>query len=246
MKKTIMSFKEAHNFALHSTPRLYYGKTLTESKLKFLDYITNTVGNGLYSAVNFINIYGYDSKFDLKINLGEPKKEYTNGSKIYVVNNKPGLYNEIEIQGLNSNEYYKLSHKTWHPYPNFKKEYSPIWIYPEIFNEEWLTEIQFFYEYCLGYLNSKYIYDAFDGIPQSDNSPRWPSVITEQEKMFMYCLKDKRKDETDHECISRVYNTEYNGNTKELIISVFHNENNRRIAFCEETIEKIKTLINEK
>ena len=255
----ILDINSAINMCINMHPTLYNGKTFEDSKLKVLNHLFNVIGNGIRELEDFIERFQYNECYTKHYET--PKKEYTNGTPLYRLYTevekkfddflwpKPdslleGAYSEEDLINVEYEVKIPVSFHEFHPYPNFKKEYSTIWKFSEIFDKDWLLNIKWFYEKCLDYHKSDRIYSDFQAIPKDFNNPKWEVRIEEQIKSFNRTSKKRRSwDESFEECISREYGCEYTGDVKDFIIRRFIKENDRRISFIEETIEYVNTLI---
>lgn len=261
----IISFEKALSLEVNSYPGLYTGKTLEDVKLKVLDHWLNYIGNGL-NKEDFIERFTYNKKYeDLYKDIEE---KYYNGTPLFtayteimevtrllstpfeIVNPNSALNGAFTKEELKSIEHIKsipIGLHDFQPYPNFEKKYSAIWNFSEIFDRDWLLIIKWFYEKCLEHLSSDKIYSDFQAIPKDFDDPKWVRRIDEQEMFFDFTFKKYRQgDESFGDCITREYECEFTGDTKDFIIRRFHIENERRKNFCKETIEHINTMIESK
>lgn len=259
----MISFNKVLALSVNNYPSLYHGKTFKEMKLKVMDHLFNVIGNGLNREV-FLTSYSSENKYP--DNYEEIPEEYYNGTQLFYVYTRLKEYTdentsrsfkmvdfnsclnkvltEKELIGVEYVHKTPLTIHDFHPYPNFQKEYSAIWGCPEIFDIDWLINIKWFYEECLDYFKSDWIYLDFQAIPKDLNDTKWGRKVEEQVRFFNLTFERYRKDEESfEECISREYECEYTGDVKDFMRRRFLLENDRRVSFIEETLEYINTLI---
>ncbi len=259
----MVSFDKALNYCVNCHPTLFNGKSFEDVKLKVMDHLLNTIGNGLEKE-DFLSQFSY--KDENKEYYKSIPEKYYNGIPLFYAYSKihktiklsngefykfpdvnstiDGAFTEEELKSVEHAISIPVGIYDFHPYPNFQKKYSIIWDSPKIFNKDWLINIKWFYEKCLEYLSSDKIYEYSQAIPKDLDDLKWDKKVEEQVRFFNSTFERYRiGEESFEECISREYECEYTGDVKDFMVRRFLKENERRKNFCIETIEYISQLI---
>lgn len=236
--------KQYINRALKLHPTLYVGKgtSYEEARMKVLDQLLNTNGNGIRDNEELE--YELKNHGDIVENFDPRWFEY---DVVYGYKNvkefQQFVFPMFSDDDVTCFEYEKDCHpdvKHWlestvypfNPYPNFDKEYSTIYQCPDFLNlgDEWIQEAIDFYEHCYMWLmenENKYSY-AF---PKATEKETLRTI-----EDFKQCIS--RYDSYD--AVTEAYGTEYNGNVYDFIERRWIKEKARIFEFIEETIALLK------
>lgn len=232
-------------------PTLYANRSFMVSRMKIMDQVLNTIGNGIRDDEELMEqvkfkprhtraeadkwmrepvYWGYKKVIEKKIPLGNGKfhtwvMSDPSCRPVHLVKSEIKSHPEI-IHTLESKKY------PFEPYPNFQKEYSLVWRCPAFFTlgKDWTEEAILFYKYCRKWLKqneSKYHY-AF---------PRENEKTTAGEiKEFKSYIKGKTRKQ-----ITKDYGLEYKGNVRDFLTRRWQKEKTRIDGFISETLEMLKS-----
>lgn len=241
------AFEDFFKKTVCSYPSLYANNDIRVSKMKVLDQLLNTVGNGIRDdeeLIEYLNEYKKIGSSDFDRYLTE--KTYTGytrleepfepGEKQY-----PDI-NSVVSYGTLENDRYKYPEVIlWRknringftPYPNFQEEYSLVYTCPVFFSlgKDWIEAAIFFYTACQQWFvnNEKSYHYAFP----TNNKKADERLVKELEETF------KKYD--SFEAISLDYNTQYNGDVPKFLVLRWEKELTRINSFLFKTIEYLST-----
>lgn len=161
------------------------------------------------------------------------------------------LYTEEEIKKMphikfknQVNENFKIIKESFNvfvPDSNFKKEYSILWSDLKLLDNSWLEEGLYFYDKCKTFFNSKNIHFYHGAIPKENDTKEWDKLINMYEECFTKYKKEGLSEEKINKEISKAYESEYTGDTKQFIKKKWNKELLRINEFIELTLERLTT-----
>lgn len=262
---TILNAEQYFNLSMNQYPTLYCSSSLEYSKLKVFDQLFNVIGNGYHDIEDFINknkLNSYSTElinsFPQKYVSNEPLynvyTELDSQSSRFKVPNFDsmlnGIFTEEEVKqfpdsylNIQINNHSILGEEfddiTFVPYPNFNKQYSILWDDISSLNKSWIEAGIFYYTKAQEFFNSENTHLYHDSIPAEDDVIAWNKLINEFETTFKNHFDNTDNTESMYEKISKDYELEYVGDTKDFIIRRWNKELSRIQNFISETLVRL-------
>lgn len=267
MTRKIMTADEAFNVSMNKHASLYSANSLEEAKLKYYDQIFNTIGNGYRDMKEFKDGHTVTAKniqltqsFAEKYITGEPlfyayteveeKYGYKSGKES---SSLPGLYTKEELKlmpevvhTMQANANYFKEDYNFNPYPNFQKEYSLVWDDISKLDKSWPESALVFYKKCQNYFSSDAVSNYYYACPKDNETEKWERSIESFEKNFTRYKTEGMTQDEYHQKVSKEYEVEYSGDTKDFIKRRWEKEHARINEFLDETIERLESILNPK
>lgn len=258
----MMTPEQSFNLSMNEYPSLYTDAVLEQAKLKYYNHIFNVIGNGYRDVDEFVQAHTITKKnknlidsFPDKYITSEALYEaYTeiDETRSYPVGKRnselPGLYTERELKNMPEVKYTMQVNKSHRrenfvPYPNFKKEHSIMWKDVNL-DKSWFEEACFFYTKCKEFFASEHVHRYHNAMPLEENANAWERLIDDYESNFVRLKTPDMTQEAYYQAITKAYNSEYSGDTKEFIKNKWKKEHARINVFIDETLERLESLIN--
>lgn len=229
-------------------PSLYSDSTYDLVKIRVLDYIFNTVGNGIYSSNSFeyqdydfesskkyitdeTLCYGYHEE-DIDRKIITPNEELycitkSNSKPIVCLTSEKDQYHDV-VYWLDQKRYNKVYH------PNFEKNYSLVWnpLFKNL-TQEWIDAAIWYYTQAQNYFNNNPT-DFHYAFPNSK------TTVEKQIKEFEHFIKDYKS----YAEISKAYELEYTGDSYDFLSRRWQVELKRIQDFIQETLIMLEQLSN--
>lgn len=266
----IMTAEQAFNYAMNKYPSLYATSNIQDSKYIYYDHIFNTIGNGYRNTKEFLIEHTINKENEHLLN-SFPEK-YISDQPLYYAYTKtkkfadfemgdsdsvlPGIYTEKEINEMEGvvkcfvqanapiieDEDYQYDERLI-PYPNFSKEYSMVWKMDlSLLDDSWKFAALEFYTRAKDFFNSEFSHLYHNAAPKTDW--KMEEVMELYDKNFARYKKEGMSESDWHQVISKEYEQNYNGNTKDFIVKRWEVEELRIKGFIDETIEKLQNELN--
>lgn len=256
----LMSAEQAFNYSMNICPTSYTANDIFKAKIKFYNQIFNVIGNGLNDLDDFINSYtitnnnihllnSFDTKYIGTNDLFWAYTEVTDyGDFKFPVmdSNIQGLFTKDELSSMPQvklTTLLKNNDDEWTPYPNFKKKYSLVWnvdLYK--LDSSWSLAAIDFYNHMKDFFNSDKIYNYHSAYPKNDK--KMNSLINDYESCFKKYLLDGMTTSDFHKSISKAYELDYSGDTKDFIIRRWNIEHSRILSFIDDTLSMLNLSIS--
>lgn len=261
----IMTAQQAFNVSLNEHPSLYASRTLEEAQMKYYDYIFNVIGNGYRDMKDFRSghkitpqnaqlIESFPAKYitDQPLFWAYTEIDYSysfiRGKEGSIIS---GLYTKEELKNmpevvhiLQANREYKNKTNDFIPYPNFKKEYSLVWHNVSKLDKSWHEAALIFYKKCQEYFNSDKVSSYYYVCPKDNETAKWQESIEGFEKNFARYKTEGMTEDEHFKKISKEYEIEYTGDTKDFIKRKWEKEHNRINEFLSETIDRLGKILS--
>lgn len=240
----IMTVDQAFNAAMNEYPSLITAQSLELTKLKFYDYVFNTIGNGLCSVDDFKRKFKITRKN--KHLIGEFPEKYCTPVPLYHAiggSNLPRLnhftlYTHEEAQELIRAGYsvYQFNKKSIGvvPYPNFEKAYSLVYkVDLKEYDPSWTIAAIQYYSAMEQWFKSN---SACDYLPHATHLKDMQAAIRSYEEAFKYYGNAATTVEERNANISSAYGIPFDGNIEQFIRTRWDSELGRIKEFITETL----------
>jgi hypothetical protein len=225
-------------------PTLCSAPTFDEVALKVFEQLFNVIGNGIrdheellehiahvegsdfVTGEKFITSETLMSGYEKTRIIGKDFEIADGYASVHCLESEMGQHPEIK-KWIDSRRY------PWHPYPNYKEEYSIV--YRSNFKElgnEWIDAAIWYYEQAQEYM--KTIPNGYHGAYPTGDAKEDARLIKGYEE-FM----DKYKTNAE---VSAAYGVEYNGNLEEMVAARWKKEHARINEFITNTINYLKEM----
>lgn len=258
-----MTADEAFNVTMNMYPSLYNASSLLDARFKYDDQIFNTVGNGYRDMKEFKDGHTVTAK-NIHLTMSFPEKYITGEPLFYAyteVEEKygyktgkessclEGVYSEKELKlmpevvhTMQSNKKYKYD-KGFNPYPNFQKEYSLVWDNISSLDKSWPEAALVFYKKCQEYFVSDKVSNYHYACPNEGDEAKWEKSIKVFEENFARYKTEGMSQDEHYQKISKEYEVEYTGDTKDFIKRRWTKELKRINEFLDETIDRLENML---
>lgn len=259
-----MTAEQAFNVAMNMYPSLYGGDSLLSAKFKYYDHIFNTIGNGYRDMKEFKDSHTITSKnihltqsFPEKYITGEPLfYAYTEVKERHGYNigkqssSLPGLYTKEELNSMSQVKHAMQTNANYfdeiiifNPYPNFDKDYSFVWEDISKLDKSWPESALVFYQKCQEYFASDKVSNYHYACPKDIEIEKWKESIEIFEENFAKYKTEGITQSEYNQKISKAYEIEYNGDTKDFIKRRWEKEHARINEFLNETVERLEAML---
>jgi hypothetical protein len=260
----IMTAQQAFNVSMNEHPSLYASRSLEEAQIKYYDHIFNVIGNGYRDMKEFRDGHKITPQ-NAQLTESFPEKyitdkplfwAYTEVDESYGFkrgkenSSLPGVYTKKELEAmpevvhtLQSNKRYKGEDYSFNPYPNFKKEYSLVWDDISKLDKSWPEAALVFYKKCQDYFNSDKVSNYHYACPKDTETDKWQTSIESFEKNFARYKTEGMTQDEYYKKVSKEYEVEYTGDTKDFIKRRWEKEHTRINEFLNETIDRLENML---
>ena len=239
----IMTVDQAFNAAMNECPSLISAQSLELAKLKFYDFVFNTIGNGLCSVDEFERKFKITRKNSHLI--GEFPEKYCTPVPLYHAigsSNLPRLnhftlYTYEEAQELIRAGYsvYQFNKKAISvvPYPNFEAAYSLVYkVDLKEYDPSWPAAAIQYYTVMDQWFKSNSVRDY----PHATHLKDMQATIRSYEAAFKHYGNAATTVEERNANISRAYGIPFDGNIEQFIRTRWDSELVRIKEFIAETL----------
>lgn len=251
-----MTAEEAFNYTMNRYALMYNSTTVQEARTKFFDHTFNTIGNGYRTFDDFAESFQWTPKM-ASMTQSFPAK-YIGDHQLYMgytamrdgedpaVSHRVdpdsdlhGLYTQEE-QGLHPNVVRWIAVRSqkqepFAPYPNFKKEYSPVYkLELSKLDDTWLHAGVEYYQQAQAFFkgpNAEYYSGAWPSDPKKQ-----AALIKDFESGFARTIQGIADPQEQWKAISKAYNQPYDGDTPAFIQAKWAKEQTRIQTFIASTI----------
>ena len=260
----IMNAEQAFNVSMNEHPSLYASRTLEEAQMKYYDHIFNVIGNGYRDMSEFKEGHRITPS-NVQLTENFPEKYITDKPLFWAYteidesygfkrgkesSSLPGVYTKKELEAmpivvhtLQSNKRYKGEDYSFNPHPNFNKEYSLVWDDISKLDKSWTEAALVFYKKSQEYFNSDKVNNYHYACPRENETDKWQTSIESFEKIFArYKIEGMTQDE-HFKKISKEYEVEYTGDTRDFIKRRWEKEHTRINEFLNETIDRLENML---
>lgn len=250
-------------------PSLYAGLTLEKSKLRILDHLLTTLGNGIYFTDVINQSYKNPTNMDI---LSKDNSHLFDGTEFFYLyksaNSREKIIHphtrkevmaltlkEIQELGWDNDDYYRIStvsdsEKVWTPYPGFYKEYSFVWEYKDHLHKLPVSILEgflWYYDYVLNFFKSDDRYFYSYSCPNPNDTQAWEKYMKEWQETYDGKTKEILVEEDKMPIFSKSYGVKYDGNDLTVFLEKLQeNLMNQNIQFIEETVQIIQNVISQK